>query len=66
MRLKGGNGDEIARLKVGQFYFHSAGATAAPPVKLKIPDCLSNKRLLEEHEVLAKARRSRAILEGRE
>lgn len=65
MQLKGGSGDDIARLKVGQFYFHSAGATQAAPVKVRIPDCLSNKRLLEEHEVLAKARRSRILVEGR-
>ena len=31
MRLKGGSGDDIARLKVGQFYFHSAGTTHASP-----------------------------------
>ena len=63
MQMKGGNGDDIARLKVGQFYFHSAGATQSPPVKLKIPDCLSNKRLLEEQEILAKARKSRKLVE---
>lgn len=63
MRLKGGSGDDIARLKVGQFYFHSAGATQAAPVKVRIPDCLSNKRLLEEHEILAKARQSRRLVE---
>ncbi len=65
MQLKGGSGDDIARLKVGQFYFHSAGAVQASPVKVKVPDCLSNKRLLEEHEILAKAKRSRANVEGR-
>ena len=65
MQLKGGSGDDIARLKVGQFYFHSAGATQASPIKVKVPDCLSNKRLLEEQEILAKARRSRALVEGR-
>jgi hypothetical protein len=65
MQFKGGSGDDIARLKVGQFYFHSAGATQTAPVKVKVPDCLSNKRLLEEDEVLAKARRSRADVEGR-
>jgi hypothetical protein len=41
MRLKGGSGADIARLKVGQFYFHSAGAAQSAPVKLKVPDCLS-------------------------
>ncbi len=66
MQLKGGSGDDIARLKVGQFYFHSAGAAQASPVKVKVPDCLSNKRLLEEQEILAKARRSRDLVEGRE
>jgi DNA helicase HerA-like ATPase len=66
MQLKGGSGDDIARLKVGQFYFHSAGAAQVSPVKVKVPDCLSNKRLLEEQEILAKARRSRASVEGRE
>jgi DNA helicase HerA-like ATPase len=66
MQLKGGSGDDIARLKVGQFYFHSAGATQTAPVKVKVPDCLSNKRLLEEHEILAKAKRSRANVERRE
>lgn len=65
MQLKGGNGDDIARLKVGQFYFHSAGASQASPVKVKVPDCLSNKRLLEEQEILTKARRSRALVEGK-
>lgn len=59
MKLKGGSGDDIARLKVGQFYYHSAGSTQSSPIKLKIPDCLSNKRLLEEHEILAKAKQSR-------
>ena len=65
MQLKGSSGDDIARLKVGQFYFHSAGAAQASPVKMKVPDCLSNKRLLEEQEILAKARQSRAVVEGR-
>lgn len=64
MKLKGGSGDDIARLKVGQFYFHSAGATQSSPIKLRIPDCLSNKRLLEEQEILAKARRSRQRMHG--
>jgi DNA helicase HerA-like ATPase len=64
MKLKGGSGDDIARLKVGQFYFHSLGAAQTAPVKLKIPDCLSNKRLLEEHEILTKARQSRRLVEG--
>jgi len=63
MSMKGGSGDDIARLKVGQFYFHSAGAAQLSPVKLKIPDCLSNKRLLEEQEILSKARHSRLIIE---
>ena len=62
MKLKGGSGDDIARLKVGQFYFHSAGAAQGSPVKLKVPDCLSNKRLLEEQEILTKARQSRRRL----
>jgi len=66
MKLKGGNGDDIARLKVGQFYFHSAGATQSSPIKLKVPDCLSNKRLLEEQEILIKAKRSRRMVEGRD
>jgi GTPase SAR1 family protein len=65
MKLKGGSGEDIARLKVGQFYFHSAGAAQMSPVKLKISDCLSNKRLLEEHEILAKARQSRLRIESR-
>jgi hypothetical protein len=65
LKQKGGNGDEIARLKVGQFFFHSAGAAQAPPVKVRVPDCLSNKRLLEEQELLAKARQSRTLVEGR-
>jgi hypothetical protein len=64
MRLKGGSGDDIARLKVGQFYFHSAGTGLTSPVKLKVPDCLSNKRLLEEHEILTKARQSRRLVES--
>lgn len=62
MKLKGGNGDDIARLKVGQFYFHSAGATQSSPIKLKVPDCLSNKRLLEEQEILIKAKRSKTLV----
>ena len=41
-----------------------AGATAGAPVKPKVPDCLSNKRLLEEHEILEKARKSRAAVAG--
>lgn len=64
MRLKGASGDDIPRLKVGQFYFHSAGAAQTSPVKLSIPDCLSNKRLLEEHEILAKARQARRLVES--
>jgi hypothetical protein len=63
MKLKGGSGDDIARLKVGQFYFYSAGAAQTSPVKLKVPDCLSNKRLLDEHEILTKARQSRRLVE---
>jgi hypothetical protein len=63
MKLKGGHGNDIAQLKVGQFYFHSAGVSAGPPIKLQIDDCRSQKRLLEEHEILEKAKASRAKIE---
>jgi hypothetical protein len=64
MRQKGGTGDDIARLKTGQFYFHSAGMGSTQPVKIKVPDCLSEKREkpMEESEILWKATESRRRL----
>jgi hypothetical protein len=61
MKQKGGNGDDISKLKVGQFYFHSAGMDNLPPIKIKVPDCLSVKRgkPMEEAEILVKAKTSR-------
>jgi len=64
MRLRGGSGDDIARLKVGQFYFSSAGVAQTSPLKLKVPDCLSNKQLLEEQAILSKAKKSRRLIES--
>ena len=51
---QGGSGNDIARLKVGQFCFHSAGSTRSSPAKVQVPDCLSNKRLFDEHEILVR------------
>ena len=64
IRQKGGTGDGIPKLKPGQFFFHSAGESNGPPVKLQVPMCLSNKRLLEEQEIMTKAKRSRQLVGG--
>jgi hypothetical protein len=61
IRLKGGTGDDIARLACGQFYVHNADLEMTAPEQVTIPLCLSYHPTnpLDETAVLAKAGRSR-------
>jgi hypothetical protein len=60
MNQKGGDGNDIARLKTGQFYVHNADAGHQQPIKIKVPLSLSvsPKNPLEESQILAKAKAS--------
>lgn len=64
MSQKGGDGNDIARLKTGQFYIHNADAGHQHPIKIKVPLSLSlsPSNPLEEAQVLAKAQTSQAKL----
>jgi len=59
---RGGNPDEVSRLRTGQFYISSEGIN--PPVKIRTPLCLSSHppSPLGEDEVLRKAAVSRRFL----
>lgn len=66
MAQKGGSGDDIPKLKTGQFYVHNADAwQQKPPTKIKVPMSLSLSPTnpLEESQILEKAERSRTRLE---
>lgn len=64
MKQKGGSGDDIPRLKTGQFYVHNSDAGHQQPIKVNIPISLSSspKNPLEEAEILEKAKLSRRLL----
>ena len=55
LRLRGGSGQDVARLERGQFY--AAAESVNPPVKVQVPLCLSHHAPtpLDEGEVLARA-----------
>ncbi len=59
---RGGNPDEVSRLKTGQFYISSEGIT--PPAKIRTPLCLSfhPPSPLSEEEVIQRAAVSRRAL----
>lgn len=65
MQQKGGSGDDIAKLKKGQFYVHNADAGHERPIKVKIPISLSLSppNPLEEAQILAQAKASREKFE---
>ena len=64
MQQKGGSGDDIPRLKKGQFYVHNTDAGHQQPIKIKVPISLSlsPQNPLEESQILEKARASRQRL----
>jgi hypothetical protein len=55
LRLRGGSGEDVARLPGGSFYLHSEGM--GQPVKVRVPMCLSHHpgAGLEATEVLRRA-----------
>jgi len=59
LRLRGGSGQDVARLERGQFY--ATTESLNPPVKVQAPLCLSHHAAtpLDEGEVLARAVASR-------
>lgn len=64
MALKGGGGDDVARLPRGRFYVHNADLHLKAPVKVSIPLCLSlhPESPLEESRIVEKAALSRTRL----
>lgn len=62
LRLRGGSGQDVARLERGQFY--ATSESVHPPVKVQAPLCLSHHAVtpLDEGEVLARAVNSRAAV----
>ena len=64
MSQKGGDGNDIARLKTGQFYIHNADAGHQHPIKIKVPLSLSlsPSNPLEEAQILTKAQLSQVKL----
>lgn len=64
MSSRGGNATDFPKLKTGQFYVHFPDGDLTTPVKVQIPDSLTAGRLLEEHEIQAKSKRSRKQLTG--
>jgi len=64
IRVKGGSGEDVARLPRGQFYVHNADAQLASPTKISVPLCLSRhpENPLEEAAILKKAAVSRGRL----
>jgi DNA helicase HerA-like ATPase len=61
LRLRGGNGDDVARLPAGTFYLHGEGLDR--PVRIRTPMCLTYHPAtpLEADEVLRRANVSRGI-----
>ncbi|MGC1272815.1 MAG: DUF87 domain-containing protein [Planctomycetaceae bacterium] len=66
MVQKGGSGNDIGRLKRGQFYIYNADAGHRAPIKIQMPMSLSVSpdNPLEESTILEKARRSRQAIPG--
>lgn len=66
MAQKGGSGDDIPKLKAGQFYIYNADAGHKSPVKIKIPFSLSYspKNPLEEANIMHKATNSANYLQS--
>jgi hypothetical protein len=62
LRLRGGSGGDIPKLDTGRFYVYSESLAA--PQKIRVPLCLSHHppNPLNENEVLARARASKARL----
>ncbi|MEW4568229.1 DUF87 domain-containing protein [Tautonia sp. JC769] len=61
IKLKGGGGQDVAQLPKGRFYVHNADLGLKAPVKVAIPNCLSEhpRNPLDEAQVLQKAAASR-------
>ncbi|AMV40829.1 ATP-binding protein [Planctomyces sp. SH-PL62] len=61
IRMKGGQGDDVANLPAGRFYVHNADVDLRAPLKIQAPYSLSRHPAnpLEEAAIVAKARASR-------
>jgi len=61
MKQRGASGDDIPKLKPGQFYIYNVDAGHKAPIKIQIPISLSYspKNPLEENEIMAKAEKCR-------
>ena len=65
LQERGGNGQDIATLKAGQFYAYNSEANLAQPVRLTTPMCLTKHASpLDEGEILERAAKSRRQLEA--
>lgn len=62
LRLRGGSGQDVARLERGQFY--ATSESVHPPIKVQAPLCLSHHAAtpLDEGEVLARAKQTRLLV----
>ncbi|WP_169975716.1 helicase HerA domain-containing protein [Tautonia rosea] len=62
--LRGGGGNDVAQLPKGRFYVHNADLGLKAPIKVAIPNCLSQhpRNPLDETQILSKASASRRIL----
>ena len=60
--LRGGGGDDVARLPSGRFYVHNADLGLKAPVRVAMPLCLSRHPAnpLDEAQIMAKAAASRS------
>ncbi len=67
IRLKGGSGDDVAKLPRGRFYVHNADSDFSLPTRIEAPLCLSRHPVspLDESTVLASAAASRSRLRAR-
>jgi DNA helicase HerA-like ATPase len=65
MAQKGGTGNDIGRLKQGQFYIHNADIGQRAPIKIQVPMSLSVSpgNPLDELAILDKARRSKQAIQ---
>lgn len=60
LQERGGNGQDIATLKPGQFYAYNSEANLAQPARLTTPMCLTKHASpLDESEILERAAESR-------
>lgn len=64
LQARGGHAEDIATLKAGQFHVYNSEAGMKQPLKIQVPMCLSNHRVMEESEILAKASEDRIAMQA--